>query len=77
MRAHDEMMQFLTSGPTVTQIVNYTPSKQAQKRVQELERHKEVGQLTPDEHAELRAYGRTVAFLQQIKERALRRIARA
>jgi hypothetical protein len=77
MRAHDEVVKFLTSGPTLTQIIDFEPSKNTRRRIAELEEHGETQQLTPDEAFELREFNRALSFIQRLKQRAMRRLARA
>lgn len=74
MRAFDEIVHFLTSGPTLEQILEFEPSWETQQRVRELMDVHNAGYLSSDEQFELDEYARVWHFVQSLKSRAERRL---
>ena len=74
MRAYDEIVRFLTSGPTLEQILEFEPSSATQQRVRQLMDDNRAGYLSSDEKFELDEYARVSHFVQSLKQRAERRL---
>lgn len=72
--AYDELMDFLTSGPTREQIVAFSTSTETRRRVRYLLNAHVSGLLTLDEKAELDEFNRIENFLRQLKLRAKRQL---
>ena len=74
MAVYGEMLHFLTSGPSLQAIVEYSPSKKCLQRVDQLTRKCEVNQLTPQELRELNEFFRIENLLYKLKVRAVSRL---
>jgi hypothetical protein len=72
--AYRELLEFLTSQPTLEQIVNYTPSDHAVDRLRYLIHVSRERVLNVDERFELDEYTRMDHFMQMLKRRARRRL---
>ena len=71
--AYSELVEFLTSGPTHEEIVEFTASHDTRKRVKYLMNAYRAGMLTPEEHTELEEFQKVEEFLRQLKVRAQRK----
>lgn len=75
--AYDEILDFVTSAPTLQQIVSFSHSAQTLERVRYLEGASDSNRITPDELHELREFQKAAAFIEQLKIRARRRLESA
>lgn len=66
----DEVYEFLLSRPTPDEILTYHPSEALQARASMLLDHKKRGTITPEEDAELEAFGRANNFFSILKAKA-------
>lgn len=69
-KLHNEVIEFLASGPSPQAIMHFRPSTEAQTRVAELLDKNRAGTLTPAEEAELDQYERLDYFMTLVKARA-------
>ena len=72
--AYEEVIDFLTSGPALEEIINFNYSAEAQERIDYLLAGRKNDTLTPEESAEYEKFARADQFLQMIKVRARRRL---
>jgi len=72
--AYEEILDFVTSAPTLQQIVEFTHSEGTRERVEFLVAEEESGFLMPNEREELREFQKAVYFIDQLKIRAQRRL---
>jgi hypothetical protein len=72
--AYGEYIDFITSQPTIEQILDFRPSLHTQKRVRYLMNGKLQKSLTQEEILELEEYYKATRFLHQLKQRAQRRL---
>ncbi len=72
---HNEVIDFLASGPTPQDIVAFRPSIREQARVAELLDKNRAGTLTPTEHTELDRYEQLDYLMTLVKARARQRLA--
>lgn len=72
--AYEEILDFVTSAPTLRQIIEFTHSEATRERVDFLMAEDESGFLMPNEREELREFQKAVYFIDQLKIRALRRL---
>ena len=75
MKAYEEVIDFIASGPSSSSIVSFRPSPEASERVGELiEREKTTG-LSPEEKVELDHYMELEHIMRLAKARARQRLA--
>jgi hypothetical protein len=72
--AYDEILDFVTSAPSLMEIVNFTHSFATQERVTYLLMAEERGALSHDEAHELHEFQKAAYFVDQLKIRAHRRL---
>ena len=72
--AYIEYVDFITSQPTMEQIIEFRPSRSTQDRIRYLMNAKLNHALTVEEETELDEYYRASKFLHQLKLRAQRRL---
>jgi hypothetical protein len=72
--AYEEILDFITSAPTLEQIVAFRHSEATVQRVAYLNERKQAGKLSRAEKDELREFERSAHFIEQLKVRAQRRI---
>ncbi len=72
--AYEEILDFITSSPTLRQIVGFTHSAATLERLNYLLTESETGFLTVSESEELREFQKAVDFIEQLKIRARRRL---
>jgi len=72
-RAFDELLDFVTSSPTLEQIIHFKHSPETLERVAYLRGVEEMGQLTEQETYELMEFEKAAYFMEQLKIRAERR----
>ncbi len=72
--AHDEMLDFLTSGPSLDEIMAFEHSEETLRRVRYLMDSIEKEMLTTDEGAELEEFVKANRFMDMLKVRARRRL---
>ena len=72
--AYEEILDFVTSAPTLRQIVEFSHSEATRERVDFLLLEEESGFLMPAEREELREFHKAVYFIDQLKIRAMRRL---
>ena len=53
MKAHDEVIEFITAGPSIRNVANFQASAEAKARVESLIRKEKTDGLTPEEKSEL------------------------
>ena len=75
MQAHQEIVEFITSGPSLEAILDYRSSEAARDRIRYLIESSRSGELTPQERHELDEYTRVEYFMSKLKKRARRRLA--
>ncbi|GAB4519985.1 MAG: hypothetical protein OHK0046_29660 [Anaerolineae bacterium] len=75
MKIYEEVLDFLTSGPTLEQIIAFELSPAARKRARHLMQRSAHNLLTEDEREELREFQRMDYFLDRMRVRAQRRLA--
>lgn len=73
-RAIDEILDFVTSAPTLNEIVSFTYSNETLERVTYLSRQETDDSLTAEEQQELREFKRAAHVMEQLKVRAQRRL---
>lgn len=73
-RAIDEILDFVTSSPTLDEIVNFTYSDETLERVTYLSEQESNDALTIEEQDELREFKRAAYVMEQLKIRAQRRL---
>jgi len=76
-RAIDEILDFVTSAPTLDQIVDFSYSDETLDRIEYLNQQEEGDALTNDEQDELREFKRAAFVMEQLKIRAQRRLGTA
>lgn len=74
VNAYDELLDFVTSGPTLEQIVEFQHSSQTLERVHYLNWLHEHQQESPEDREELREFHKAAYFIEQLKIRAKRRL---
>ncbi len=72
--AYDEILDFVTSAPTLAAIVRFEHSPTTLERVAYLITGDFTGTITPEERDELREFHKAAEFVQQLKVRAQRRL---
>ena len=72
--AIDEILDFVTSSPSLEEIVSFNYSDSTLERVSYLSEQDAVSALTPDEQAELREFKHAAYVMEQLKLRAQRRL---
>lgn len=74
MKAYEEVIDFIASGPSPSSIVSFRPSPEASERVASLvEREKDAG-LSPEEKGELDHYMELEHIMRLAKARARQRL---
>lgn len=74
--AFDELLDFITSGPTLEEIIDFSLSEKTAARVTYLLEAQDSGKLSPDEKSELEEFARAEHFIEMLKVRAQRRLDR-
>ena len=72
--AYDEVLDFITSTPTLEQIINFEHSPKTVARVNYLLQCVEDDTITDSEREELREFSRADELIEQLKIRAKRRL---
>lgn len=72
---HDEVIEFLASGPKPEAIVAFQPSNEAQRRVMELLDKNQASILSPDEQVELDQYENLDFIMTLVKAQARKRLS--
>ncbi len=72
--AIDEILDFVTSSPTLNEIVSFTYSDETLERVSYLSEQETIGSLSQEETEELREFKRAAHVMEQLKIRAQRRL---
>jgi hypothetical protein len=75
--AYEEILDFVTSAPTLQQIVSFTHSTQTLERVAWLEEAARNETISAEELLELREFQKAAAFIDQLKIRASRRLQKS
>lgn len=73
-QAYDEYLEFLTSAPSLEQIVDFEPSVETQMRIQHLFDIQDSGMLSNEEKVELDEYTKAAHFMDMLKVRARRKL---
>ncbi|MCA9882267.1 MAG: hypothetical protein KC546_00440 [Anaerolineae bacterium] len=73
--ACDEMVAFVTSGPTLYEIIRFHHSDETLQRVVYLIEAEAVGTITDREVRELKRFYRYEYFVDELKKRARRRLS--
>lgn len=76
-QAFDEVLDFVTSSPTLRQIINFQHSPETLARVAYLRGTGEMDGLAENELFELKEFEKADYFMRQLKIRAQRRLERA
>ncbi|MBS1252116.1 MAG: hypothetical protein MAG451_01152 [Anaerolineales bacterium] len=74
---HNEVIEFLASGPSPEAIVSFRPSEKAQARVAELLEKNQKGTLSTAEEAELDQYEDLDYLMALVKARARQHLSKA
>lgn len=74
--AIDEILDFVTSSPSLEQIVSFTYSDETLERVSYLSQKDTENALTSQEADELREFKRAAHVMEQLKIRAQRRLVK-
>lgn len=72
--AYEEIVRFLTSGPSLEQIINFHPSETTRNRARYLAKKHEAGKLTRAEREEWTEFAKAEQFLEGMRVRAQRRL---
>ena len=72
--AYDEILDFITSGPSLEEIAAFELSEQTASRVHNLLEKQSNGQITPAEEDELEEFARAEHLIEKLKIRAQRRL---
>jgi hypothetical protein len=75
MKAYEEVIDFIASGPRPVEVVNFKPSHQASERVAELIEREKMSSLSPEEKTELDHYLEIEHIMRLAKARARQRLA--
>lgn len=70
MRAYDEILDVIAGGPAAERIVNFRPSPQTQRQLEDLLERERAGSLTAAEAAELERYLQLEHLMRLAKARA-------
>ena len=74
MKAYEEVIDFIASGPSPSSVASFRPSREASERVADLvEREKTTG-ISPEEKAELDHYMELEHIMRLAKARARQRL---
>ena len=76
MVAYDEILEFVTSSPTLEQIIAFRLSDRTRQRIRELIEASRKRVLTEQEQYELDEFTRMQYFMDGLKKRAQRRVVR-
>ena len=76
MVAYDEILEFVTSGPSLEQIIAFRLSDRTRQRIRELIEASRKRALTEQEQHELDEFTRMQYFMDGLKKRAQRRVVR-
>jgi hypothetical protein len=68
--AYHEIIDFIAGGTTREQVINFRPSLQSQKRVEELLQRERENKTTPEEKAELDHFMELEHILRMAKAKA-------
>lgn len=74
INAYDEILDFVTSSPSLQQIVDFEHSPRTVQRVVYLMDNEAAGLLSAEEREELREFKKAAYFIDQLKLRARRRL---
>ncbi|MCA9907415.1 MAG: hypothetical protein KC519_02115 [Anaerolineae bacterium] len=72
--AYEEILDFITTGPSLQSIVDFQLSEDTMFRVAYLLKREDAGLASEEETEELREFTRADHFMQQLKVRARRRL---
>lgn len=72
--AYEEILDFVTSAPSLAQIAAFSHSEATQERIAYLFAAQEAETITPEERDELREFEKAAYFIAQLKVRARRRL---
>jgi hypothetical protein len=71
-RAHEEIIDFIASGTSPSNVANFRPSKQARQRATGLIGREKTSSLSPEETSELNDYLQLEHLMRLAKARARR-----
>lgn len=74
MLAYEEILDFITSQPSLEAIVAFELSEKSRQRVQYLDLAKARGSITHGESDELEEFNKAIHFMEMVKIRARRRL---
>jgi hypothetical protein len=74
INAYEEILDFVTSAPTLEQIIDFEHSPATLERVTYLTEHEALSNVTRKERYELREFRKAAYFVEQLKIRARRRL---
>jgi hypothetical protein len=69
-KSYDEIVDLFARGTPPAKIVAFRPSKESQERVRYLLNRNKIGDLTPEETAELERFGELEHLMELVKARA-------
>lgn len=70
MRAYEEIVEFIASGTTPSNIASFRPSKETKKRVADLIEREKTSVISPDDESELNHYLQLEHLMRLTKARA-------
>ena len=74
MTAYQEFVDFLTSGPSLEEIIQFQPSESTSVRARYLAKKRDTGKLTLPERDEWKEFTKAEQFLEALRARAKRRL---
>ena len=75
MKAYEEVIDFIASGPTPGAIISFRPSQDANERIALLIEREKAASLSPEEKTELDHYLELEHIMRLAKARARQRLA--
>jgi hypothetical protein len=75
MKAYEEIVEFIASGTTPSNVAAFRPSEEAKERIAELIQREKLGKTSPEEESELNHYLQLEHLMRLAKARAHQHIA--
>ncbi|MDQ1638038.1 MAG: hypothetical protein QOF62_1377 [Pyrinomonadaceae bacterium] len=70
MKAYEEIVEFIASGTTPTNVASFRPSEKTKARIADLIRREKLSEISPDETSELSHYLQLEHLMRLAKARA-------